>query len=610
MHLNLRTKLILAAIPLTCNAPALGTTQTSELALIDGGVYSIPMDNIHPIVAPLEALWDSPITKLGLAEVSTACHRRYVGIWEIHDGVLYLRALEAWLDRRKEKKVSMKTAFPDRLHNGRVKADWFSGKLAFLLGRGGYTNTPCRLRFTKGILEDDSALRDISIARDDLSPTLTRQRWKDPSDRQKSRPQPVDRFLYDGMVYYLPAEYSERAFPVEKLWTDAQRRPQFSTLGGGYGPWNLTRGYRAIWEVHENNLYMLAIHSWVNGSRAHLKTLFPDRFNDGRVKADWFSGELSLVTNELAPLLAVIRRMDPPLDSPKVTLRFQHGRLVSATEHDRVLDWSSRRGIAGSYVNDEGIEGNRDVVAFTDFESDDWRKDWSGGQRATVSVVSEDAERDFEPLLGRALRIKVTRGGHYGASLQYRFKDRTGSEPEYIYFRYYLRLGSDWDPARGGKLPGIGGTYGRAGWGGRPSNGRNGWSARGQFNGRKDGKTPIGFYCYHADMKGRYGSSWVWEKDGLGHLENNRWYCIEQRVRLNTPGENDGFLAGWVDGKLAFRKTDVRMRDVPDLKIECIWINVYHGGTWSADSDDHLYIDNVVIAKRNIGPIEPPTENN
>ena len=72
--------------------------------------------------------------------------------------------------------------------------------------------------------------------------------------------------------------------------------------------------------------------------------------------------------------------------------------------------------------------------------------------------------------------------------------------------------------------------------------------------------------------------------DGLGHLENNRWYCIEQYARLNTPGQNDGVLRGWVDGKLAFEKTDIRMRDVADLKIQSIWINLYHGGTWTAGS--------------------------
>lgn len=80
-------------------------------------------------------------------------------------------------------------------------------------------------------------------------------------------------------------------------------------------------------------------------------------------------------------------------------------------------------------------------------------------------------------------------------------------------------------------------------------------------------------------------------------MENNRWYSIQQYVRLNTPGENDGVLRGWVDGRLVFEKTDVRFRDVESLKIETVWLNVYLGGTWSAQSTHHLYIDNVAIAR-------------
>jgi hypothetical protein len=267
------------------------------------------------------------------------------------------------------------------------------------------------------------------------------------------------------------------------------------------------------------------------------------------------------------------------------------------------IDTPQGSGLAARYPADKGLEQDPNVICFTNFESDDWRLNFSGGRRPTVSVIDVDEVRQFIPWQGRAMRIAVPTGQHYGASLEYRFRERIGREPEEIYFRYYLRLGDDWDPARGGKLPGIAGTYGRGGWGGRPSDGRNGWSARGQFNGRKDGKTPIGFYCYHADMKGQYGNSWIWTRDDLGYLENNRWYCIEQYVRLNTPGANDGVLRGWVDGRLAFEKTDVRMRDVPELEIECIWINIYHGGKWSATSDDHLYIDNVVIARRYVGPM-------
>ena len=151
---------------------------------------------------------------------------------------------------------------------------------------------------------------------------------------------------------------------------------------------------------------------------------------------------------------------------------------------------AGQKGLAAEYAFDKGIEKDPDVIVFTDFETEQWHKYWSGGKRKTVSVLNEDKERGFEPFQNKALRIKVSKGGHYGASIEYNFENKTGSEPEEIYFRYYLRLGNDWNPRRGGKLPGISGTYNRGGWGGRPSNGRNGWSARGQFNGQKEGKTP------------------------------------------------------------------------------------------------------------------------
>jgi len=45
------------------------------------------------------------------------------------------------------------------------------------------------------------------------------------------------------------------------------------------------------------------------------------------------------------------------------------------------------------------------------------------------------------------------------------------------------------------------------------------------------------------------------------------------------------------------------MRTVDRLHIESAWLNVFHGGVARSPYDQHLYIDNVVVARRYIGPL-------
>jgi hypothetical protein len=267
-------------------------------------------------------------------------------------------------------------------------------------------------------------------------------------------------------------------------------------------------------------------------------------------------------------------------------------------------------GLAAKYPGDRGLEEDPDVLFFSAFETPQWANGWTqvGGR---LDPVDKDEARKFAPLQGTALRVKIAEGSTGAMNVTWKFRKQTGSEPEEIYFRYYLRLADDWNQTlQGGKLPGISGTYGIAGWGGRRSNGSNGWSARGAFDltipkqNPLAGTTPIGTYCYHADMKGNYGDIWLWQKGYRGFLENNRWYCLEQYLKLNTPGKKDGILRAWVDGQPAFEKTDIRFRLVDKLKIEQIWMNVYHGGTKPSPYDQHLYVDNVVIARKYIGPMK------
>jgi hypothetical protein len=269
-------------------------------------------------------------------------------------------------------------------------------------------------------------------------------------------------------------------------------------------------------------------------------------------------------------------------------------------------------GIAARYPGDEGVERDPAVYFAEGFEAPQWLKRWSELDGGEFEVLSQGAVADFEALAGKALRVNVAKGKNLGLNLRYRFAKEQGREPEEIYFRYYLRLGDDWNPTvSGGKLPGIGGTYNRAGWGGRKPDGRDGWSARGEFakaplpGNPAHGLTSIGNYAYHADQEDYFGDHWPWNATALGLLERNRWYCVEQYVRLNTPGERDGVVRAWIDGRLAFERTDVRFRNVPTLAIETVWMDVYHGGTERSPADQHLYIDNVVIAREYVGPMAP-----
>jgi hypothetical protein len=259
-------------------------------------------------------------------------------------------------------------------------------------------------------------------------------------------------------------------------------------------------------------------------------------------------------------------------------------------------------------VGDEGWSGGSGEVVLEDsFESQSWYSGWGlGSSPKNVAVTSDGSALQGESFL----RVSVPAGEHYGTSFGYGFGAMGLEEPDEVYFRYAVRFGPTWttQDGGGGKLPGFGGTYDTAGWGGRPSDGTNGWSARGLFgqpeseSSRSDGATRVGFYSYHADMTGTWGSNWYWSGGPLdgGVMQRNQWYRVEMYVKNNTPGVNDGVLRGWVDGHPVFEKTDVRFRDVERLHVEKVWFDIYYGGSWVAPADMYIDFDDVAIA---VGPI-------
>ena len=51
--------------------------------------------------------------------------------------------------------------------------------------------------------------------------------------------------------------------------------------------------------------------------------------------------------------------------------------------------------------------------------------------------------------------------------------------------------------------------------------------------------------------------------------------------KVNTPGENNGILEAWIDGELVYSDHNVSYRNLgyDFIKIDRIWMNIYHGGT-------------------------------
>ncbi len=78
---------------------------------------------------------------------------------------------------------------------------------------------------------------------------------------------------------------------------------------------------------------------------------------------------------------------------------------------------------------------------------------------------------------------------------------------------------------------------------------------------------------------------------------------MEQYLKMNEPGLHNGVITAWVDGHQVFGKNDIMFRTVDSLKIEQIWFNFYHGGSAVSPYDQHMFMDNVVIARSYIGPM-------
>ena len=172
------------------------------------------------------------------------------------------------------------------------------------------------------------------------------------------------------------------------------------------------------------------------------------------------------------------------------------------------------------------------------------------------------------------------------------------------WFAYDILLPLNWAPTSNTKLPGFASaetsnTIGGQGGGG--GGGNDATSARMIIHRPSTAADPhtfvsngVGFEIYHdASPTQPFGDTEWWGNVGAGSssptteaaITLGTWATLKQYKKLNTPGQNDGILRGYIDGVLQYERTNLGFTDDdttsdgdPDAQEMAIWMNFFIGG--------------------------------
>ena len=269
--------------------------------------------------------------------------------------------------------------------------------------------------------------------------------------------------------------------------------------------------------------------------------------------------------------------------------------IVSAMAPLSPASAQSGPGLASQYTGDQGLASDPSVLYFLDFNDQARTQAWYGS-KAGYGWTGEGAN----VLAGSgALEIQQTRGTHQPSEIHPWI-----AETDIAYVRWYRKWETGYDFTQH-KMPGVyAWAPGQSGGGaGEVPTGYDKYSSKLYVDFSRRPR----FYTYHPEQAGIYG-------DGL--LPNlvspaptvvaDRWYCFEMMIKANDAGSHNGELKMWIDGELVGHYQGMRFRDTDTLKINQFTYSAYVGGTWTAERDQKLWDDQIVVATEYIGPINGP----
>jgi hypothetical protein len=286
-------------------------------------------------------------------------------------------------------------------------------------------------------------------------------------------------------------------------------------------------------------------------------------------------------------------------------------------------------GIASKHHGDVGIASDPDVLFADDFEKyaatakgPDINKVWDAVYQNQYVAIATDAANVHagKQALEFTLPQETTE-----------LSDGTDKiltqEQDTLFLRYYSKFQPPFDvvgSSHNGSSISAHYFNGNMATPGVPADGKNKFLVNLE-NWRGDATTPspglLNVYVYHPEQRSPYGDhfyptglvdpntsipfdfgpDFVKRPDVIPEL--GRWYCYEYMVHANTPGQRDGRIAIWLDGKLVADFGNLRFRDIPTLTINRFGLSFHIKS--NPNGQTKKWYDDVVAAKSYIGPIVP-----
>jgi hypothetical protein len=282
-------------------------------------------------------------------------------------------------------------------------------------------------------------------------------------------------------------------------------------------------------------------------------------------------------------------------------------------------------GIAAHYPGDAGIEKDPAVLFHADFE--DCRTIADLTRKWDVMYHGENLHITQEPANvhsgHKALEMTIPKQEE---PLSVDVGRNLAVHRDVLFLRFYSKFQKGYDLPRtsshnngsisSGYYPGGGATPGKR------ADGRNKFLVNYETEISSSGDPPapgsLNIYIYHPEQRSDYGDHFY--PDGTvmpntslpGNFgphfvsrpnfvpETDRWYCFEFMLKVNTPGQRDGRVACWVDGKLIADFPNLRLRDLDTLKIDRFDVSLFIAH--NSLRENKKWYDDVVAATSYIGP--------